>query len=85
MTDSGRAFFAALGIDLAGKSDRPFCRPCLDWSERRYHLAGTLGTRILNHCVEAGWVRRKAESRVLDVTPLGRRKFREIFGLQLDR
>lgn len=85
VTGSGRAFFGQLGIDLAGKSDRPFCRPCLDWSERRHHLAGTLGTRILNHCVAEGWVRRKAESRVVDLTPLGRRKFGEIFGLHFDR
>ncbi len=44
VTVSGRVFFEKLGIDLSGKSNRPFCRPCLDWSERRYHLAGTLGT-----------------------------------------
>ena len=47
-------FFEKLGIDLSGRSNRPFCRPCLDWSERRYHLAGTLGTRLMHHCLEAG-------------------------------
>ena len=85
VTPSGRGFFEKLGIDLSGRSNRPFCRPCLDWSERRYHLAGTLGTRLMNHCLEAGWVRRKAESRAVDLTPLGVRKFRDVFGLRLDR
>ena len=60
VTEAVARFFAKLGIDLSSKSDRPFCRPCLDWSERRYHLAGTLGTRLMHHCLEAGWVRRKA-------------------------
>lgn len=85
VTPSGRAFFEKLGIDLSGQSNRPFCRPCLDWSERRYHLAGTLGTRFMHHCLEAGWVRRKAGGRAVNVTPLGMRKFRDVFGLRLDR
>jgi hypothetical protein len=85
VTPSGRAFFEKLGIDLAGRSNRPFCRPCLDWSERRYHLAGTLGTRLMQYCLEAGWLRRKAGSRAVDITPLGVRKFRDVFGLRLDR
>jgi DNA-binding transcriptional ArsR family regulator len=85
VTASGRVLFENLGIDLAGKSNRPFCRPCLDWSERRYHLAGTLGSRLMHHCLEAGWVRRKAGSRAVEMTPLGVRKFRDVFGLRLDR
>ncbi|MET0279207.1 MAG: helix-turn-helix domain-containing protein [Pseudorhodoplanes sp.] len=85
LTDSGRSFFERLGIDLSDKSKRPFCRACLDWSERRYHLAGTLGTRILMHCLESGWVRRRTGNRILEITPLGERKFLEIFGLRLGR
>ena len=81
VTDSGRRFFDRLGIDLAERSRRPFCRPCLDWSERRYHLAGTLGTRIMAHCLDKGWLRRNPANRILDVTPLGARKFKEIFNL----
>jgi DNA-binding transcriptional ArsR family regulator len=82
LSDSGRRFFERLGIDLSSKGGRPFCRACLDWSERRYHVAGTLGTRIMNHCLDAGWVRRVSASRTLEVTPLGKRKFSELFGLR---
>lgn len=85
VTGSGRAFFARLDIALTTDGRRPFCRACLDWSERRYHLAGTLGARIMTHCLDAGWVRRKSASRILDLTPLGERRFAEIFGLQLPR
>jgi hypothetical protein len=85
LTDSGRSFFERLGVDLSDKGKRPFCRACLDWSERRYHLAGMLGTRILMHCLESGWIRRKSGNRILDITPLGKRKFLEIFGLRLGR
>lgn len=46
ITEAGRGFFARQGIDLNVQPHRAFCRPCLDWSERRYHLAGTLGARL---------------------------------------
>lgn len=83
LTDSGHVFFHRLGVDLAStKNGRPFCRPCLDWSERRHHLAGTLGARIMDHCLEAGWIKRSRSSRVVEVTPLGARKFRDVFGLR---
>lgn len=85
LTRSGRRFFEQLGIDLANNGKRPFCRPCLDWSERRYHLAGTLGKRLMEHCLDSGWVRRRSGSRILDFTPPGKRRFAEIFGLRFDR
>jgi DNA-binding transcriptional ArsR family regulator len=85
LTDSGRRFFERMDIELTGKSGRPFCRACLDWSERRYHLAGTLGTRIMTHCLDTGWIRRKPGNRIIDITPLGTRKFAEMFGLRLAR
>jgi DNA-binding transcriptional ArsR family regulator len=83
LTDSGRAFFERLGIDLADKGKRPFCRACLDWSERRHHLAGTLGARIMTHCLEKDWLRRNRGNRILDVTPLGARKFKDLFRLRV--
>ena len=83
LTEGGGAFFHRLGVDLGGaKSGRPFCRPCLDWSERRHHLAGVLGARIMDHCLEAGWIRRSRSSRAVEITPLGARKFRDVFGLR---
>jgi hypothetical protein len=85
LTSSGEKFFGRIGLDLEGeRSQRPFCRPCLDWSERRYHLAGTLGARITGACFDAGWVKRKPQSRVEEITTLGRRKFREVYGLRLE-
>ena len=84
VTGSGRAFFLSLGLDLSAEtSRRPFCRPCLDWSERRHHLAGTLGSRIMTQCLQSGWIRRAAKSRAVDITPLGVRKLREVYGLSL--
>ena len=85
VTSKGKMFFMRLGIDMeAAPSHRAFCRPCLDWSERRYHLAGVLGQRIMHFCFDEGWTRNKPKSRVVEITPLGVRKFREEFGLRLD-
>lgn len=85
VTAKGEAFFSRIGIAADnGHSNRPFCRPCLDWSERRYHIAGTLGARIALSCFGAGWVKRMPRSRVLQVTPLGRKKFRDIYGLRME-
>ena len=75
-----------LGVDLTPrtKSRRIFCRPCLDWSERRPHLAGHVGAALCAHFVGADWVRRTRESRALQITPLGREKFAEMFGVVLE-
>ena len=56
------------------------CRPCLDWSERRPHLAGKLGRWICAQCLERGWLTRKDGSRALTITPLGERQFRGWLG-----
>jgi DNA-binding transcriptional ArsR family regulator len=64
-----------LGIDtaahVAGGGKRPHCRPCLDWSERRMHVAGRLGAMICSHCLAEGWLLRRADSRALEITPGG--------------
>lgn len=64
-----------LGIDTAahpaGGGKRPHCRPCLDWSERRMHVAGRLGAMICSHCLAEGWLLRRADSRALEITPGG--------------
>ncbi len=73
LTPRGRAFFAAEGIDVPAPSGsrRPLCRACLDWSERRPHLAGALGKAILDHALARHWLRRLPDSRALAVTPPG--------------
>ena len=77
VTPAGIRFFAELGADLesARSSRRVFCRPCLDWSERRFHLAGTAGAALARQCLENGWVERVRDSRAIIVTEAGRDAF----------
>ncbi|HEX2552114.1 MAG TPA: helix-turn-helix transcriptional regulator [Microvirga sp.] len=88
VTAAGLKQLAGLGIDLAAGSDGsplrqarsvPLCRPCLDWSERRAHLAGRLGRAICTHGLDHGWIRKQAGSRALDITPAGLQAFRDRF------
>ena len=89
LTDSGRALLVRAGMDIdsmasRGKSARVLCRPCIDWSERRPHLAGALGTALCSHSFAQNWIRRVRGTRAVAVTPKGRRLFREIFGVRLE-
>ena len=85
VTEDGRAWLAAFGIapDPAARTRRLLCRPCLDWSERRPHLAGVLGAALCRRCVDLGWIRRERDSRAVTITTDGRRGFAESFGLSL--
>jgi DNA-binding transcriptional ArsR family regulator len=69
----GRDLVRAIGVepDALPASRRPFCRTCLDWSERRHHLAGQLGTHLLDRFQQLGWARRMPDSRVLAFSPDG--------------
>ena len=70
---SGEAVFTALGIDPSGRPQRRAAlRPCLDWSERRPHLAGALAAALACRCFEAGWVLRRKDSRAVTLTAAGR-------------
>lgn len=64
--------FAVDGMDKALPSARVAYR-CLDWSERRDHMAGKLPKALLTHCLNQGWLRRHDGERALEVTPLGRK------------
>jgi DNA-binding transcriptional ArsR family regulator len=83
VTARGQAFFAELGIDLRGigPSRRVFCRPCIDWTERRHHLAGAVGAALCEHCLAQGWLQRKRASRALTITPQGAIAFADMFGV----
>ena len=75
LTARGEAWCHALGIDLVAMraSRRPLCRPCLDWSERRTHLAGALGAAILDRMLVLALVQRQPSGRALRVTSKGER------------
>ena len=92
VTAAGAAFFAKVGVDLgpptAGegrKRQRVFCRPCLDWSERRPHIAGVVGASLQSVCFGQHWIRRVDGSRAVTVTPKGQQALRETFGIDLAR
>ena len=85
MTDGGAKFLTAFGTDLSSRvrSRRIFCKPCLDWSERRFHVAGLVGTEICRRSLELGWVARQRDTRALRVTPAGQRGLADKFGVEL--
>ncbi len=83
MTAAGRRWLAALGIELppAQSSPRPLLRACLDWSERRPHLAGVLGARLAAAFFRLGWIRRVRGSRAVRVTDFGSKALLAHLGL----
>lgn len=74
LTASGERIFRALGVEPASgaKGRRAALRPCLDWSERRPHLAGHLAAALACRCFETGWVGRRKDSRAVRLTQEGR-------------
>jgi DNA-binding transcriptional ArsR family regulator len=91
VTDIGVEFFDRIGIDLDAaatrsgiRSARILCLPCLDWSERRPHIAGRVGAALCAHSLGQGWIRRIKETRAVTITPQGERVFREQFRVQLE-
>lgn len=86
VTDKGQRFFCDFGLDMEteSRSRRPVCRTCLDWSERRSHLAGRLGAALLDRSLDLKWVVRIPQSRTLRITREGETGFRNAFGLQSD-
>ncbi len=81
LTASGEAHVTALGIDVSALKAlrRPVCRTCLDWSERRSHLAGSLGEALLARFIADGWAKREKDSRAIRFTGEGERKFMALF------
>ena len=74
LTDEGTRWFSGLGIDVdaIAASRRSFARACVDWSERRPHLAGSLGAALADVFFARKWIRRLPGGRAVAVTPDGR-------------
>ena len=84
---AGVRVFAEVGIDAARVPcrTRPLLRPCMDWTERRYHLAGGLGAALATEITGRGWTRRLEGSRIITVTPDGSAGLAAWLGLDLSR
>ena len=85
LTPAGSKAFVALGIDVDAERTlrRRFACACLDWSERRPHLAGALGAALLKLALRKKWVAQELDSRALRVTALGRRELQARLGLEV--
>lgn len=77
VTGRGQEKLGEIGLDVAAlpPSNRALCRTCLDWSQRRHHLAGRLGKAVLDRFLSMSWARRVPGSRVIDFSPDGQRRF----------
>ncbi|MEU8028500.1 winged helix-turn-helix domain-containing protein [Streptomyces sp. NPDC049099] len=84
LTDAGVEWFRAAGIPLEVPSRRPLARACLDWTERRPHLAGAAGAALCRHALDAGWCVRVGSARAVKVTPSGEREFALLLGISPD-
>lgn len=85
LTSQGERRLGTLGVDTAAlhRGRRPLLRPCLDWTERRPHMAGLLGQALASRFLDLDWVRRTSASRSLLVTALGEQRFLTEFTIKL--
>ena len=85
LTRRGEQRLQALGLDIQAlrRQRRAFARPCLDWTERRPHLAGGLGAALADQLLRRRWITRIPRTRAIHVTDDGRRRLRDEFGLNL--
>ena len=82
-TPAGTRFLAEFGIDLPALTSarRRFCKICIDWTERRPHIAGPVGAALTKRYFDLGWIERVTDSRAVTVTATGKRGFLDIFGI----
>jgi len=87
VTSAGRKFFVDFGIDVRDiqRERRSFCRPCLDWTERRFHIAGALGAAWARRFFHLRWIQRIEDSRALTITSNGRAAIEERFGIRTNQ
>jgi hypothetical protein len=81
LTGAGLKWFDAAGIRLDRKGRRPLARGCLDWTERRPHLAGVAGAALCRHVLDAGWCVRIGSERAVKVTAVGERALSRLLGI----
>lgn len=83
LTKTGAQFVRGFGIDLEDLQAKrsPLCRECLDWSERRSHLAGSLGRALLTRIETLGWAKRSPHNRIVRFTQAGQAQFDATFPL----
>jgi hypothetical protein len=86
LTDAGLRWFASQGIPLTGggAGRRPLARGCLDWTERRPHLAGVAGAALCRHALEAGWCIRIGTERAVKLTRPGERALTDLLGIDVN-
>ncbi|WP_244951663.1 ArsR/SmtB family transcription factor [Pseudoalteromonas luteoviolacea] len=85
LTEKGQAYFGELGADIVKlqAKRRPVCKSCLDWSERRNHLAGSLGQWVLDYIFEKGWAQRDLDARSVSFSKTGLKAFERTFLIEL--
>jgi hypothetical protein len=84
LTEGGAGLLADLGATVIRERSRPLVRQCLDWSQRRHHLAGTVGARLLTTMLERGWVHRNStRPRELRLSRAGREGLRAHLGIEV--
>ncbi|MEU9478338.1 winged helix-turn-helix domain-containing protein [Streptomyces sp. NPDC048191] len=81
LTEAGVEWFGTAGIALDVSGRRPLARACLDWTERRPHLAGAAGAALCRHALDAGWCVRIGSERAVKVTPSGERELSVLLGI----
>lgn len=85
VTIKGKEWFENIGIDVEKErlKKRQFARQCLDWTERKHHLAGTMGASLFHYFIDSSWLKRKQNSRAMIVTGLGERMFMSELGIRV--
>ena len=85
VTTKGEAALTAFGLDLTAlrKQRRHFARPCLDWTERRHHVAGALGAAFMAQLLERRWLKKDPKGRVLHLTRAGQEGLERVLGVKL--
>jgi len=84
---AGAEVFGEIRVDADGlrRQRRPLLRPCLDWTERRHHLAGGMGAALASELVRREWICRRAGSRIVALTPAGAAGLGDWLGVDLAR